>query len=34
LLNSAEVLQQLRDAAKQGQQVLTTTVKQLMDTVR
>jgi hypothetical protein len=34
LLNSAEVQQQLRDAAKQGQQVLTTTVKQLMDTVR
>ena len=34
LLNRAEVQQQLREAAKQGQQVLTTTVKQLMDTVR
>ena len=34
LLNSVEVQQQLRDAARQGQQVLNTTVKQLTEAVR
>ena len=34
LLNSVEVQQQLKDAARQGQQVLDDAVKQLTETVR